>query len=140
MQQHFKRKYLFQGMPNQVEKLCKFQGVRGSNMHPQEWKFQGDGGSSLSKKLCRVVSIASLSWTRPRMTFYARMLKITSGVFIVFIALKRPYNKYYLLTESEFITGKSQTEVVARSIHQGRGLQSVLLVTNTTNFIQFLCL
>ena len=31
-------------MPNQVGKLCKFQGVRGSDMHPQEWKFQGDGG------------------------------------------------------------------------------------------------
>ena len=67
------------------------------------WIFSG---TKLSKKLCPEVSIASPDWTRPRMT-YARMLKITSGVFIVFIALKRPYNKYYLSTESEVITGKS---------------------------------
>ena len=44
-----------------------------------------------------------------------RMWKITSGIYMVFflrIALKRPYNKYYLLTESEVITGKSQTEAL----------------------------
>ena len=30
---------------------------------------------------------------------------------------------YYLLSDSEVITGKSQTKAIARSIHQGRGLR-----------------
>ena len=37
MQQHFLNKYYFQRVPNQVEKLRKFQGV-GYDKHPLEWK------------------------------------------------------------------------------------------------------
>ena len=48
MQQHFfTQRYSFQRVPNQVEKLQKFQGVGGGggyNKHPMEWKFQGCGG------------------------------------------------------------------------------------------------
>ena len=73
------------------------------------WIFSG---TKLSKKLCPEVSIASPNWTRPRMTSYARMLKITSGVFIAFIALKRPYNKYYLSTESEVIISDRGLDVL----------------------------
>ena len=47
MQQHFLNKYYFQRVPNQVEKLRKFQGVGGGgyDKHPLEWKFQRGGGS-----------------------------------------------------------------------------------------------
>ena len=48
MQQHFLNKYYFQRVPNQVEKLRKFQGLGGEggyDKHPLEWKLQRGGGS-----------------------------------------------------------------------------------------------
>ena len=44
VQQHFLNKYYFQRVPNQVEKLRKFQGA-GYDKHPLERKFQRGGGS-----------------------------------------------------------------------------------------------
>ena len=48
LQQHFEQKYSFQRVPNQIEKLRKFQGVGegggGVGTQPLEWKFQGGGG------------------------------------------------------------------------------------------------
>ena len=49
MQQHFLNKYYFQRVPNQVEKLRKFQGV-GYDKHPLEWKFQRGGGSKTNAR------------------------------------------------------------------------------------------
>ena len=47
VQQHFLNKYYFQRVPNQVEKLRKFQGAGGGgyDKHPLEWKFLRGGGS-----------------------------------------------------------------------------------------------
>ena len=46
VQQHFEEKYSFQRVPNQVEKLRKFQGAGGGGggTQPLEWKFEGGGG------------------------------------------------------------------------------------------------
>ena len=53
MQQHFSHKYSFQRVPNQVEKLRKFQGERGmtSTPPPHPWNgnsMQGVGGPGIN--------------------------------------------------------------------------------------------
>ena len=44
-QKHFGRNYSSQGVPDQLEKIRKFQGVRVSDKQTLEWKLLGSGGS-----------------------------------------------------------------------------------------------